>query len=318
MNPRPPQPPSPLDAEERALAKALPRLQGRAAPGPDLDASILAAAQAAVQPARPMRHKLRPRVRWIAPASLAASVLLAVGMVWHLRPLPALDVAQPANPSALDDTQAVRMIEPAPAPQAAPMAQSKPAPPAVLARQQASSAADNAQQSLPESAERPLQMPVPVPPPPARPAAAPASSAAAPPLPAASAASAVESQAAERAMRARATASGVSASDDAMVRDATPTIANKATIAGSARQAAPVVHNQAEMAADAGFVDDPGEDIPPATADSPVVRDAWLHRIGQLLEQGQRQEAKASLTEFRRRYPATVLPPALRALEIEP
>lgn len=72
------------------------------------------------------------------------------------------------------------------------------------------------------------------------------------------------------------------------------------------------------MAADAGFVDDPDEDVPPATVDSPAVRDAWLHRIGELLEQGEREQAKASLAEFRRRYPAATLPPALRAIEIEP
>lgn len=84
---------------------------------------------------------------------------------------------------------------------------------------------------------------------------------------------------------------------------------------------APLPHetrNKVELADDAGFVDDPGVDIPPATAASPAVRDAWLHRIGELLKQGKRQEAKASLAEFRRRYPAAVLPPALHALEIEP
>ena len=72
------------------------------------------------------------------------------------------------------------------------------------------------------------------------------------------------------------------------------------------------------MAADAGFVDAPEEDIPPATAASPDVRDAWLRRITQLLEQGKRQDAKASLAEFKRRYPNAVLPPALKAFDIEP
>ena len=37
----------PLDAGERALAAALPRLHGREAPDPGLDAKILAAAHAA-------------------------------------------------------------------------------------------------------------------------------------------------------------------------------------------------------------------------------------------------------------------------------
>lgn len=80
----------------------------------------------------------------------------------------------------------------------------------------------------------------------------------------------------------------------------------------------PDVHNEARMAADAGFVDDPDEDVPPATVDSPAVRDAWLNRIVELLDQGQRQDAKASLAEFRRRYPVATLPPRLRTLETEP
>lgn len=113
-----------------------------------------------------------------------------------------------------------------------------------------------------------------------------------------------------------------------MTRDAASINANKAGVADNAGRempqavraapVAPEVRNEAYMATEAGFVDDPDEDVPPATAASPAVRDAWLNRIGELLEQGNRQEAKASLAEFRHRYPAAVLPPRLRALEIEP
>ena len=45
------------------------------------------------------------------------------------------------------------------------------------------------------------------------------------------------------------------------------------------------------------------------------VRDAWLRRIGELLKQGKHDDAKASLAEFRRRYPDASLPPELRKLE---
>ena len=45
------------------------------------------------------------------------------------------------------------------------------------------------------------------------------------------------------------------------------------------------------------------------------MRDAWLKRIGELLKQGKHDEAKASLAEFRRRYPDVSLPPDLRKLE---
>jgi len=60
---------------------------------------------------------------------------------------------------------------------------------------------------------------------------------------------------------------------------------------------------------------EPDEEVPPATADAPEVRDAWLKRIGELLKQGKHDEAKASLAEFRRRYPDVSLPADLRKLE---
>ena len=70
-------PRQPLDAEERALAALLPRPHGRGEPGPDLDARILAAAQAAVYPQAASRRKHRG---WIAPTAVAASLVLAVGL----------------------------------------------------------------------------------------------------------------------------------------------------------------------------------------------------------------------------------------------
>ena len=54
----------------------------------------------------------------------------------------------------------------------------------------------------------------------------------------------------------------------------------------------------------------------PATADAPEVREAWLRRIGELQRQGKTAEARASLAEFRHRYPKAVLPAALHALEV--
>ena len=67
-------PREPLDAEERALAAALPRLHGRDEPDAALDARILSAAHAAVQVSpRPARR----RRSWIAPVGVAASLCLA-------------------------------------------------------------------------------------------------------------------------------------------------------------------------------------------------------------------------------------------------
>lgn len=65
----------------------------------------------------------------------------------------------------------------------------------------------------------------------------------------------------------------------------------------------------------AAIADAPTEDVPPATMASPSARDAWLKRIRELQQQGQLDDARASLAEFRRRYPSAVLPADLRALE---
>lgn len=332
MNLRPPQP---LDAEERALARALPRLHGRTTPGPDIDASILAAAQAAVQPAKPASPPIRPRVRWIAPTALAASMVLAVGMAWQLRPLPTLEPAQPLPPQS--DAAASRanvMVAPDPAEQPLLKTESKPVPQAVVApaRRQDSPPETSVEQAIPRPRAMRAEAPPPPAPAPPMPTAPPA-----PPPPAAMAAEAaspattLDTVTIEHGSRQRASAAAASANAGALARDAAPASADKARVADSVGQAlpkasnpapakglAPEARNEAEMAAEAGFVGDPDEDIPPATAASPAVRDAWLHRIGELLDQGRRQEAKASLAEFRRRYPAVVLPPALRTLESEP
>ena len=88
MNPHPPPQGDRLDAEERMLAVLLPRPHGRSEPGADLDARILAAAQAAVapNPAPASKHRPLRQPRWILPASVAATVALAAGLSWQLRP----------------------------------------------------------------------------------------------------------------------------------------------------------------------------------------------------------------------------------------
>ncbi|TXH70951.1 MAG: hypothetical protein E6Q88_08060 [Lysobacteraceae bacterium] len=56
------------------------------------------------------------------------------------------------------------------------------------------------------------------------------------------------------------------------------------------------------------------DDRPPASADSPQVRQAWLQRIRDLLARGETAAAAKSLQEFRRRYPQAELPEDLRKL----
>lgn len=78
-----PYPPDPLSPEERELAQLTARLGLQGEPSPALDARVLAAAHAALQPARTARRK----PRWPVALGLAASMVLAVGIAWQLRPL---------------------------------------------------------------------------------------------------------------------------------------------------------------------------------------------------------------------------------------
>jgi hypothetical protein len=64
---------------------------------------------------------------------------------------------------------------------------------------------------------------------------------------------------------------------------------------------------------DAG--DEPLDAMPPATADAPGVRDAWLSRIRALLDSGDVTGGRRSLHAFVERYPDYPLPEDLRALQ---
>lgn len=65
------------------------------------------------------------------------------------------------------------------------------------------------------------------------------------------------------------------------------------------------------------FGDQPANDLPPATADSPQVQRAWLQRVRQLVAEGRTDAARASLREYQHRYPKAVLPEDLCALLVE-
>ncbi|KAF1700184.1 hypothetical protein CSC68_12490 [Pseudoxanthomonas suwonensis] len=94
----------PLSPEELELRR---QLEAAAGPGPSpgLDARILAAARGqapagatgpAAAPSPLHRRRARPR-RWIAPLSLAASLVLAFGVAWQLREPPAPGQARQAD-----------------------------------------------------------------------------------------------------------------------------------------------------------------------------------------------------------------------------
>lgn len=62
----------------------------------------------------------------------------------------------------------------------------------------------------------------------------------------------------------------------------------------------------------ASVADQPYDDQPPVSADSPQFRQAWLQRIRNLLAKGETEAGRNSLQEFRRRYPDSELPEDLK------
>lgn len=99
-------PHEPLSPEERALAQALSKLGPHGGPSPGLDARILGAARAAVQEAPAARGASVPptRRRWPLGMGVAASVLLAAGIAWQLRPTQQVPVASEVPVLAKHDT----------------------------------------------------------------------------------------------------------------------------------------------------------------------------------------------------------------------
>lgn len=288
----------PLTPEERALAQRMSQLGPHCAPSPALDARILAAAHAATA-ATPART---PTPRWPVALGIAASLALAVGIAWQLRPLPEATVYDEAASAASAqvesrETTAESAADTTAQPRAELPSADFSTPPA--AQVEARRARKVLERGVPpvESAAagaaakaEPQAFPQPVAPPPEEPpvvfdepapVAAPAPPA---PPPAAATTTAPGQLAAPGAARESHNAQGY---------------AQEKTVA-------------ADAAMDTYEADE--EVVPPATADSPQVREAWLQRIRELMQAGKTEEARASLREFRHRYPAHTLPEDLRVL----
>ena len=297
----PPPDPMPLDPEERALAARLARLGPHGEPSPSLDARVLAAAHAAhaAATARTAHAHGWRRARWPVGVGVAASVVLAAGIAWQMRPLPAPQF--PAGTMAPNDAAMTAGAERADAvarPGDASMPASAPAPapsrmgsgPPMQEIAAAAAPVDDAAATASSPAAthdavttKALAPPMPSPEPPVVfDAPSPVDVAAPPPAPPAPPAPAPVAQA-RQASAARA------ASESAQTQAAQPVF-------------------------DAGDADAPEGDVPPATAASPQVRDAWLARIRELAATGRTEEARASLAEFRRRYPAYAIPADLHPL----
>ncbi|GAA4868767.1 hypothetical protein [Luteimonas vadosa] len=318
----------PLAPEERALQRQLSRLGAGAEPSAALDARILAAAGA--KPAPGSRHAhgrgvgRRPK-RWPVGGGLAASLVLAAGVAWQLRPLPDTEVQYSEAPAAVampvppqregdsavvaqDASEAISESAGDPAPPVEP----RPAPAMEIAPRRAEPddedvATDAARRAdaAASQAARPAPPPPPPPPAPAAPSAFPSTAPVSPAPDPRTTGAAGNLAGGEPAARA---GEAAAAREDAMEGKTLPgkqsTELERIETTGSRVRQGPVVEEP-----DAIF-----DEAPPASVDSPTVRAAWLARIRELRADGEIEAARESLREFHRRYPRVEVPADLRPL----
>jgi hypothetical protein len=291
-----------------------------------LDGRILAAAHGAMDGRRPASR--RASRRWPLGLGVAASLALALGLAWQLRPLP--DVA----PAYRSEADSALRTAPVVASTASDRAEPLPPPPAETAvadgvQREAATADAPLPVTRSASAEKiaaPAPQPAPVPAAPREapivfdaPASTQAMQATTPPTPTKAVASSA-TRAADASTASTPQAFGTTgAAADA---GSTPSpSAERAMAPAAAMQSEPTRQKIAVPAAappappvTSADEDMPIDDVPPATVASPQVRDAWLARIRELATDGNIEDARASLREFQHRYPEYPLPQDLRAL----
>ena len=322
-------PVEPLSAEERELATLLGRTGPHGEPSPALDAKVLSAARAAV--ARDAARPAARRRRWPALAGLAASVLVAAGIAWQLRPQQGavMQVGEaPASAAVVDEApagNAAASVDASPAPETPPAPdRSVPPPPAATERQRAMPTSAGVQEAPSVEAAEPrptdivapakaIALPPPPPPPPPPVLAAPA-----PPAPPAPVASHADEFVPEPPLRALAP-TPAAAREEAVAARQQARSAQAAS--ASVRTAANAEAEAKYSAADNSTLDSivvTGTVL--ALADIPVAEDAklsradWLQRIRQRKAQGDEDGARESLRLFVGKHPRARLPSDLRGL----
>lgn len=299
----------PLTPEERELAQRLSRLGPSAGPPSSIDARILAAAHDAVI-SRPRAGARKPR-RWPVALGVAASLTLAVGIAWRMQPHDTVQIQSAADAEIAASSRAGQGPSAEPNTDFSAQEQKKaPAEPVAPFLAKHAAKEQPKQESAPLPAAPPIvvdearaldvQAPAPAPPPPA------------PPAPAAMAAG--NSAAAMGAIAA-------SAPELERMQEAADAAAS-AQRAKSAAPSNPSALQRREAQSDAQSyenieitdADDSGDE-PPAYANSPEVREAWLRRVRELIAEGSAQQAHDSLHEFQRRYPDQPLPDDLQRFQ---
>lgn len=294
-----------LTPEERAFARRLARQGPHGEPSAALDARILAAAHAAAEPEpiRPRREaRRRKAARWPTVFGFAASLALACGIAWQLRPVPEAPTAARQD-AAYEEPLAEFAKPPAPPMQARtlpPKELKVPEPPpaaVVRAPKRAAirSATPDDKREKPQAFDMPIVLDEAV-------------------HPEVGAAAAAQSAPQPMQESAAAVAADMAAPAPAAAPAAPPPAPMAAKAAANAQRAAESLERQ-RLEKEPAFAEADEEVVPPATAKDPAVRDAWLRRIRELLEAGDEDAARTSLHAFRERYPRYVLPDDLRALE---
>lgn len=327
----------PLDDQERELAARLARTGPSDGPSPAIDARILAAAHAAA--GRGHRPR-RARFAWIGvpPAlitgvGVAAAAVLALGLVWQLRPPSGVPAVYGEGAGAEEEVFIVVESQGASrAPPANPPpypAETAPAPAHATARTRAARAAgaeaDAARRERAEAqaaaeareafaateSERSAAMTaqadaeagfVPAaPPPPAAPAASPAPAPAPPPAASRATYTTAARASAERRERAAVPArKGSAAPAPAAVAESEAPVLDQVEVTG-----ARIATDRSETVALAQV---------PVGADKRLAPAEWLQRIRERRDGGDLEAARESLRLFRREHPRVRLPDDLRAL----
>lgn len=305
----------PLTPEERELATRLSRIGPHGEPPAALDARILSSAHAALS-TKPLRHR-----RWPAVLGVAATLALAVGVTWQLRPHPDAAPVLEEGPEAADVATQV------PYPEAAPSAALPPNAGAAATERAVSEMADAAAATPPPPAEANSTAETPRPTPAPTVATRPKAS---PPKDLPVIAPPVEVVSDEEPMELAPTMSPAPppappAAPPAPVPEraaslpSAPTAERAAPVSGAAKAArrsaspAPVTADMPEVGSAPPMGDRPMRELP-IDDDARLAPADWLDRIRQRQAADDLEGARASLGLFRRYHPDRTIPQDLAHL----
>ncbi|MGH8033445.1 MAG: hypothetical protein ACREO8_14065 [Luteimonas sp.] len=283
----------------------------------------------ALTPDAPLSRSPARRRCWPVMTSIAATLMLASGLAWQLRPVDQLqsDVSEASRPGvsaaarsgglqaqvdavAATDRSAIASSPPprSPMPDTAAPSEDPPVEPTSVATGADTAVSEAmqhkpAQVTVPPPEAPPIVLDAPLPivdtPAPMPPASMPQVFSPPP--------SATQTVAAGRAIDEPHTSAAAAAA-----AETNPAIATERK--ASSTEAGSLDRSGVSGSPIDGFSDQPLDDQPPASFDLPQVREAWLSRTRQLLADGRDAAARDSLREYARRYPDAAIPDDLRPL----